>query len=98
MLYKDALCKDAALHMVEKHRDIGPITIDLDFRQSQSVRIYTKQHVKDILYELMKVVDEYVIFMNMIHTDTKLFVLEKGTAPRTADKNNSQFTSSFPRW
>jgi P4 family phage/plasmid primase-like protien len=70
------------LHFVEKHRDIGPIVIDLDFRQSQSTRVYTKQHVKDILYELMKVVDEYIYIPQPPNTQTKLYVLEKGTAPR----------------
>ena len=82
-LYKESVRQGRRLYLTERHRDIGPVVIDLDFRQSDNIRKYTKQHIKGILYELMKVLDEYV----SIESGTELYVLEKGDGPRPTKSN-----------
>ena len=39
-LYNDALERNEVLHMTEKHRDISPILIDLDFRYPNEIKGY----------------------------------------------------------
>lgn len=79
-LYTEAACQNEPLHMTEKHRDIGPIVIDLDFKQTDIERKYTNEHIKSILYEIMKVVDEYI----KINRSIPIYIMEK--PPRKHNK------------
>ena len=81
-LYKEALKHGEKLHITERHRDIGPIVIDLDFRQGDLTRRYTEEHVIKILQELFVVIDEYLEIRN---PKADIFILEK---PARAHKSN----------
>ena len=63
-LYKSAMKANDDLHMTEKHRNIGPIVIDLDFRfdvNDENVkRKITKKYIDDIVIEYDKVIRQYV--------------------------------------
>lgn len=77
-MYKAAARDNADLYLTEKHRDIGPIVIDLDFRFSHSEgepiqRKYTQEHIKSIVTTYCCKLKEYV-------EDTptySVFVMEK---------------------
>ena len=61
----------------EKHRDISPILIDLDFRQDDIKRLYNKSHIIDICREFMIFLSEYFA----LDDDTEIFILEKPPRP-----------------
>ena len=65
-LYDDALSKNIELHITERHEDISPIIIDIDFRYNLEVndRKHNEEHVK-------KIVDLY------INEIVSLFEIEK---------------------
>ncbi len=79
-LYANEIYKGNILSLTEKHRDLGPILIDLDFRFTQNIRIITKE----IIEEFMR------IYMNEISqwTDTfdkEIFIFQK---PNIANKGS----------
>ena len=85
-LYREAFgTADEKLHLTEKHRDIGPVLIDLDFRHKLDAdaadppeRRYTAQHVDRILEIYMRCIGEYV---DLELVSARAYVLEK-PAPR----------------
>lgn len=74
--YQQAYAAKEPLHMTEKHRDVSPILIDLDFRHKppELHRRYTIEHVKHVLRHYYAVLADYV---NLELLDTRAFVLEK---------------------
>lgn len=50
-LYHQELVKETELHLIEKHKDVSPIVIDLDFKfdLEYSKRQYTITHIKKII-------------------------------------------------
>ena len=51
-------------HIIEKHKDVGPIVIDIDFRfdiSNNNERVYTLQNIKDII----KIYDD--VIKNTLH-------------------------------
>ena len=50
-LYEEALFKNIELHITEKHEEISPIIIDLDFKYELEThsRKHTENHIKDII-------------------------------------------------
>lgn len=87
LLYKNAVSDGADLYLTEKHRDIGPIVIDLDFRfpledDSNISRQYTKKHVKDIMQVYCDTLKEYIKEDEKIQ-EFEVYVLEK-PAPVTS--------------
>ena len=76
-LYCRELKKGSDLHVSEKHKNVGPILIDLDFRYDKSSlevrRIYTKKHLKDFLTVYMRHLQEYVY----LEEKPRIFILEK---------------------
>ena len=75
-LYTSTYLAGEKLYLTEKRRDITPVTIDLDFRHddiSNTKHLYNHQHLHDIVYELIKVIDEYlhVPEKNIIYLLTK---------------------------
>lgn len=81
-LYHDALEKGADLHLTEKHRDISPILIDLDFRQKTKDRLYNDKHITDFLSMLKTELESY---FETNEDNLKFFVFEK-LNPRAKDK------------
>ncbi len=83
-LYKNALSKNEDLYLTEKHTDIGPIVIDLDFRffpteeeENQSVpprRRYTEQDIYEIVKSYAEQLSEYI---SPTEPNIKIYVLEK---------------------
>ncbi len=77
-LYEKAIFSDKQLYLVEKHEEIGPMIVDLDFKYEFDVpeRLHTEEHVMKIveLY-INEIVDVFKIEKN----DPKLvaFVFER---------------------
>lgn len=83
-LYSAAVDKGTNLSLTEKHRDIGPILIDFDFRQNTSTRLYTQDHVQQIISLVMGWLDQHLY----LESHTEVFVLEKPPRPyRSAFKD-----------
>jgi P4 family phage/plasmid primase-like protien len=81
-LYSSAVDAGQDLHITEKNRHIGPLTIDLDFRFDNSVglvRQYNEEHVRNIAQLYIDAIAKY------LHMDSSvdLYVMEKAT-PVTA--------------
>lgn len=82
-LYKAAADTDDELCLTERHRDIGPVVIDLDFRfdadaddkQNALTRRYTEKHVHDIVMTYCKGLAKYVCN----ESSFDVYVLEKST-------------------
>ena len=80
-IYCEEQSKGVDVYLTEKHKNMSPILIDLDFRydkaSSEVRRIYTRKHLKDFILKYMKELKEYVVF----DQDPKIYILEK-PAPR----------------
>ena len=64
-LYKDAVLSGADLYLTERHRDIGPVVIDLDFRFSYAEgdaveRRYTEDVIVKVVEAYAKVLSEFL--------------------------------------
>ena len=72
-LYTQAISDGHNLHFTEKHRDVGPVVIDIDLRHelahtpasaattSSPTRMYTPQDLHDLLAVYMQVMDGIVV-------------------------------------
>lgn len=69
-IYVEAL-RSNRVHMTEKHRDISPILIDLDFRQEDGNHIYTAEIICDILKLIGGIIVEYYDIEPNIYVMTK---------------------------
>ena len=71
-LYAAEIAKGMKLSLTEKHRQLSPILIDLDFRFTENNRIVTNELIEDFIriytYELEKYVDTF---------DKEIFVFQK---------------------
>jgi P4 family phage/plasmid primase-like protien len=77
-LYKVALVNGENLSITEKHRDISPFLVDLDFRQKTSTRAYTFEHIKHFLELLKAQIIEYIdTTRGCLHDQLQFYVLEK---------------------
>ena len=81
---------DIPAHLTERHRDVSPILIDLDFRHkpdlsgSSTPRKYTKQFIIDFIQQYLNIVDELID----VEDEKKVaFVLEKDTPVVPQGKN-----------
>ena len=75
--YKTAMRNGEELYMTERHKSIGPIVIDLDFRfekQDKVVRVYTENHVKGIVKVYMEVISSY---FEIPEEGISIYVMEK---------------------
>jgi hypothetical protein len=81
-LYKAALKADLDLYLTEAHRNISPIFLDFDFKQTTPGRLYTKEHIARI-YELIWIeASKYV----EVEEDKLICYVLKKPAPRQAGK------------
>lgn len=77
-MYKFNLEYDLPLGIVEKHRDISPVVIDLDFKQSTQDRKYDIELTRLFVSTYHSIIKEYV---QIGDKPIKYFILEK-PAPR----------------
>jgi len=83
-LYKMGNSYNDDMYVTEKHREIAPILIDLDFRFSKNdklERIYTDQDINDIINLYTKYIKEYLV----IDDSFDVYVMEKPSP--VIDKN-----------
>ena len=75
-LYTNALLAGNKLHIVERHREFGPIVIDLDFKESieNPKRKYTKVLIKKVVKEYTKII-KHCLDVNSSQLDA--YVMEK---------------------
>lgn len=75
------------MHITEKHNDISPILIDLDFRYEKSSaeirRLYTEAHLKSFIGAYLVQLEKYVEFTE----EPKIYVMEK-VSPRYDDQKH----------
>ena len=76
-LYAITLLNGKQLHITETHRDIGPIVIDLDFRQDSKERVYTHTMIIGVIKCLYGVMCEFL----EIPRGTLVVVQEKPLRP-----------------
>ncbi len=87
LYYRDILSKNKKEYLTEKQRENdGPLLIDLDFRYSYEVdeKQYTNEQVEDFLTLLLEELKEIYQFDE--NTEFLIFILEKPTVNRIADK------------
>ena len=75
-IYKKGVNANDDLYITEKHRDISPFLIDLDFRfeKTQKLeRIYTENDIINIVKLYVKYIKEYI----EIENDFDIFVMQK---------------------
>jgi P4 family phage/plasmid primase-like protien len=76
-LYKTCIKKNEYLYITEKHRDLSPILIDLDFRYEKEntipIRHHTPDDIKLIVQNYLSVLEKYVV----IPDDLAIYVMEK---------------------
>lgn len=78
-LYKKVIEEKTKLHLTEKHKDVSPIVIDLDFRFPSSdgtERKYTQEHIKKVVSYYQAEIRE------AFEGDTTAYVYEKGDSGR----------------
>lgn len=75
-LYLSALESGEELNFTEKHRDLSPVLIDLDFKQSTSERLYTYDMIEKFIGDIKRQLRH---FINISDDGKELtaFVLEK---------------------
>jgi P4 family phage/plasmid primase-like protien len=83
-LYQKAIFDGKTLHITEKHDDIGPIIIDLDFKYEFEVN--ERQHNKDFVKKIVKMYNETILeLLDINEHDNRLesFVFERNQAYKT---------------
>jgi P4 family phage/plasmid primase-like protien len=75
-LYEDAIMAGYAPHITEKHKEYGPIVIDLDFKQSKenSKRYYTTATIVNIIKLYNRVIKK---FLSVYNNSMDAYALEK---------------------
>ena len=76
-LYATAMENGEVLHITEKHRDISPVLIDLDFKQQTADRLYNDDMIVKFLNAVKNNLLDYVDCQNMT-----FYVMEKGVEAR----------------
>ena len=59
-LYVAAMQSGAALHFTEKHREVGPFVIDLDFRTTSAERAFSPSDVERFLSKYCELIFQYL--------------------------------------
>jgi hypothetical protein len=80
--YVDCVVKGCTdLHLVERHRAVGPVLIDLDFKQASAQRLYDIRHIEAFCRAVLRQLVRF--FVPSGSADLTIYVLEK-EAPRPA--------------
>jgi P4 family phage/plasmid primase-like protien len=85
-MYNDALKRNEVIHLTEKHRDISPLLIDLDFRYP-NVDEYTTRHFKsDTIIKFVKIyIEEVAKYVD--EKQFEVYIMEKSAPVRDNKKN-----------
>lgn len=73
-IYKFNLENDLPLGIVEKHRDIGPVVVDLDFKHTSHKRQYTWDNIQSFIHIYHETISQ---FIQMPNNDIRYFVMSK---------------------
>jgi len=84
--YKRADIKPYPLHIVERQLRVGPIIVDLDFRQETEKRQYTIKTIKYIVKKYTECINKYLRMVSV--GDDDAFIFEKDH-PTYDDKQNN---------
>jgi P4 family phage/plasmid primase-like protien len=79
-LYDEALFNGKKLHITERHEDISPMIIDLDFKYE--IETYERKHTKEHIKKIIQLyIDEICLLFNIEKGNVKLtsFVFERDT-------------------
>jgi len=82
-LYEEAILTGKKLHITEKHEDIGPIVIDLDFKYEHE--IFERKHNIEIIKKIVQIYNEILLdILDIDETDERLnaFVFERESVYR----------------
>lgn len=90
-LYKKMINTDYLLSVVERQKEIGPILVDIDFKQETSERQYTMDMIKTICSYYIKFIKEYLDYKKK---EIRLYVLEKDQ-PTPDAKSTNVFKDGF---
>ena len=88
--YLESGIKESPMHIVERPKRIGPILVDLDFRQDNENRCYSIDTVKYIITKYNDVIKKYV---NVSNKKIKAFVFEK--ARPSYDEKQENYKDGF---
>ena len=83
-LYEQAIMNKQAIHITEKHDELGPIIIDLDFKYE--IEITERQHTLEHIQRIVSLYNEVIIDLLQISpTDKRLesFVFERNNVYQT---------------
>ena len=83
-LYQKAIMDGQSLHITEKHEDIGPVIIDLDFKYD--IEVSTRQHTTEHIQKIVSLYNEIIVDLLEIEaTDERLtsFVFERNDVYQT---------------
>jgi P4 family phage/plasmid primase-like protien len=72
--FKTNLPASSILCITEKHKSIGPIVVDLDFRSTTPDRVYTSDLITNFIEKFVEIINGYVIIPDDI---TEVYILEK---------------------
>lgn len=75
LLYKEAIETTNNLYLAEKQNDVGPLILDIDLRQNDKHRLYTQNHIRNIVAKFEKIIRVYVEIDSDF--DIEAFILEK---------------------
>lgn len=82
-LYQDAILDGKKLHITEKHEDIGPIVIDLDFKYEHE--IFERKHNKETIKKIVSIYNEILLdILDIEEDDERLtaFIFERDNVYR----------------
>ena len=83
-LYQKAIMSGQSLHITEKHEDIGPVIIDLDFKYD--IEVTTRQHTIEHIHKIVSLYNEIIVDLLEIEpNDERLtsFVFERNDVYQT---------------
>lgn len=95
-LYKRALLAfensnvQGTLHITEKPKRVGPMVIDLDFRQNSKDRKYTAEHIQYVVHKFNERITKYI---KTPKTNLNAFVFEKEIP--SEDEKQKNFKDGF---
>jgi P4 family phage/plasmid primase-like protien len=84
--YNDALKKGELLHFTERHRDISPILIDLDFRYENNEKNKNRQHTIEDINEFINIyISELYKYVDI--SKFEVYIMEKSGPVYDCRKN-----------
>lgn len=94
-LYTAVINSGIVLNVVEQHRDIGPILIDIDFKQSKEngERMYTPVTIKNVTRIFNSIIRNY---LDVKDDDLKAYIMEKEKPNLCNGVNKDGFHVVYP--